>query len=206
MFCCGACPSWAQRSVIDPGTLIVDGDAGISGHSASGLKARSLSLSPRLGVFVIRRLAVSAVLTSRYSSTDQDVGVTLGLGESVLTRAHASSTTWGVGPEVTYYFASVGSRTHLYGAFHSWFSWQSRSTRIEIPDRGVQESESSSEAINVSPRVGVLFLLVPNIGLNGSLYVTRSWDTRKLSSPLVDEATEAATSYGVAVGVSAFIR
>jgi hypothetical protein len=102
--------------------------------------------------------------------------------------------------------ASIGSRTHLYGAFHSWYSWQSGSSRIEIPEVGTQEGTSSLEAINVSPRVGILFLLVPNVGLNGSLYVTRSWHTRKWSSQLVDEETESATDYGFTVGVSAFLR
>ncbi len=80
----------AQHEVIDKGTLLIGGSAGISGFHRDGdpVSRFSISVAPRLGAFVLRGLAVWSSIsfghTSQAPSTANSVGIVS--GGSVLLR------------------------------------------------------------------------------------------------------------------------
>jgi hypothetical protein len=136
-----------------------------------------MDVNPRLGLFVIRGLAINANLQLGYVS-----------GGSY------SSWRWGIGPGVTYYFGGPTSRVYpfltgrtLFVRTHS--TWSEGDIRAATTD------------VAWLAGGGVVLMLVKHVGLSAELFYQRSKHTLDSDT---SEPVEAQW-YGLRIGVAAFL-
>jgi hypothetical protein len=172
----------AQHEVIDKGTLLIGGSASVSGLHQDGNESNtfSISLGPMVGAFVARGLAVWG--TALFSHTSASV---------------SSVDTWGLGPGMAYYFPRVLGRAYPFVGIESLFSWGSGHIAS-----GSESLDYHSTLIRLRPSAGLLFMLIPHVGIEGELYLLRSWTTRDPDTVPVGRNT---TQYGFSAGVTAFV-
>jgi hypothetical protein len=141
----------------------------------------TFQLNPQIAWFVIPGLAVSANLLLSRSSGDP-----------------LSSTQWGIGPGLSYYF-DLGSRTvYPFVSGQTLFSWGELET--DLPPTGVTTLEITNRRWVVSG--GALLMLARHVGVTGELFYQRA----SVSSTFGGEENEdRAEMYGLRWGIAAFV-
>ncbi len=164
----------AQSYPTDRGSLLLGGGAGFSSSGSSvdgeeqGNRSTYLSLSPNVQYFVVPGLAVGGSLSvSRQSNGD------------------ASITSYGIGPEVSYYFGK-GER--------SLYPFVSAGVRY-FRNNGSDDFSTSSLGYGAS--TGAVFMFNRSVGLRTSLYYN--------ANQFEVEDTEIDNDqFGVGIGFTAF--
>ena len=95
--------AFSQNSPIDKGSRIVGGGFSVVSIDRGPYKTMDLTINPSIGVFTRKRLLLGAsLLFERYSANDY------------------SSTTYGFGPDIRYYFDPDKTRTKVKGAYYPY--------------------------------------------------------------------------------------
>jgi len=181
----------AQQETIDKGSVLVGGTAGISSHREDGddVSRVSISFSPTVGVFLVRGLAVSGALSFGYASD-----------------RFTSLTSWGIGPGVTYYFARIMGRAYPFVRMQASFARSSSHASSALRGTTVNV-DATTNAVEVRPGAGLVLMLIPHVGVQGELYLSRSWTTFDTEgtnlTPSLGDVN--ATAYGFSAGVAAFV-
>ena len=160
---CGAVSmAEAQTHAVDRGSLLIAGSAGFSSSGSDGSDERTtqILLQPRLQYFIVPGLALGGQFLIRRISDDDD-----------------SSTTVGVGPEMSYYFGAA-------------------TTKLAYPflSAGLQIYEGDTDAFGFGGSAGLLIMLAEAVGLETALYY-REMDYDDFGTDV----------FGLSVGISAFI-
>jgi hypothetical protein len=176
----------AQSSPIHRHSIQIGGSARLT-HTRDIGNDRSwtiLELTPRIGYFIARGLAVSGNL--RFERTFESAEHLTG---------------WGIGPGLTYYF-DVHSR-HLYPfiSARTLFTWDKISGAQ--PD-GTNSWKSTNRVWLVSG--GGLFMLGQHVGITGEIfYQHERFSTEAFIFNGVSEQVNSSETYGLQWGVAAFI-
>ena len=163
----------AQAPALEKGSYALGGSAGFNIESSgSGDNALTIAAIPRVEYFLVDGLALGG-----------HVGV------SRFARGDDSSTSFHLGPIVSYYFVQDG-RAHpfvraLASYVHSNFSFS--------------VGDGSSDSLALTGAVGLLYMLSDAVGVDAQLFVRR----RSLESSFGAEAE--ATQGGMEIGFSAFV-
>ena len=64
--------------------------------------------------------------------------------------------------------------------------------------------DNQTTFIRLRPSAGLVFMLIPHIGIEGELYLSRSWTTRDPDT-ILGAAQRNTTQYGFSAGVVAFV-
>jgi len=176
LLCAGAARAQQPAHALDRGSMQLSGAASFTSQADENDDERTtvISLNPRARWFLAPGLAVGAdVLLGRQS------------------RGEASSTTYGIGPAVTYYFGAGSGRASMHPYITGSVDW----SRIRF-ESGPGESEATSTSF--SGGAGLIFFVSDAVGITSELFY------RKLS---VDNGTSERTgdTYGLQLGVAAFI-
>jgi hypothetical protein len=156
----------AQEHATDRGSSILGGSAGLSSQKAGmGSRSTYMHLNPSVQYFVQPGLAVGGTLSLARSSYDG-----------------ASSTIYGAGPQVSYYFSNGEQALRPYLSGRTIYS-------------GV--SGGGDGVLTYGGNVGVLYLFTRSVGLDASVFYN-AWSARG-SGP-----SARADAMGLAVGFSAF--
>lgn len=152
----------AQSYAIDKGSLMIGGTAGFSSTGGDGSDDRftQIFLNPSLQYFVTRGLAFGGDVTLQHFS-----------------QGDSESTTYGVGPAVSYFFG--GNERPVY-------PYLSGSVQLL---RGNGET-----SVGYSASAGAILMLMDAVGLDGSIYYHISED---------DDISR--NTFGLAVGIAAFV-
>ncbi len=178
-----AVPLHAQGSPTQKGSLQLAGTAGWSHTKQTSTNAtlNELQVSPRVGYFVVRGLALSGNLLFGRISTEG-----------------GALTQWGVGPELAYYPGIHSSTVYPFVSARTLFIW----------NRNHTSSQSSSPTLKSSNGQwslsgGALFMVGQHVGITGELYYRHE----RISSenPGFPDNTSRLNTYGVQWGVAAFV-
>jgi hypothetical protein len=172
-------PCLAQTHAVDRGAWQLGGSVRITGFRDIGNDTRSfvLDLNPRVGYFILPGLAVTANLQLARASND---------------NGHTS--TYGVGPGVTYYFGG-GPRRFL--PFLSGRTLWVQST--SYADAG---GSASLETWDWLVSGGALFLVAKNVGVTGEVFYSHSHVTFDGIGPAQSNSSE---EYGTQLGVAVYL-
>jgi outer membrane protein len=102
-----------------------------------------------------------------------------------------TGTSYGIGPAATYYFVRGDD-------LHPFVTGSVRYGRSRV--EGLAGADIESDELGFRAAAGILFLLSESVGIDAGLYFDR---VRNESGPLATETN--VTSFGLAVGVSAFV-
>jgi len=169
----------AQNGATDRGSILVAGSGSITWWKASTSDNRRFTadLNPRIGFFIIDGPAVNANLQYVRQSVES-----------------GTSSRWGVGPGLTYYFCSPERRVHPFLTARSLFSW-SHSTWDS--NRAVGKNHDLYWLAGGC----VIVMLVRYVGLSTEVFYQWSeHDYAPDRSPPISEQL-----YGVRFGVAAFL-
>lgn len=176
-----ALPLAAQSYATDQGSYRVGGDASFSssGFDTNGSdfdeRVTAIQIRPALQYFFIPGLALGGNLTLAYTSLDDD-----------------SEWVYGIGPAATYYFGRGERSAYPYLGAALQFLW-------ENPDSdGPDEDEDDPVTTGYRGAAGVLFMLASAVGVSAELYYEKV--ERDVGN--FEFGTD---SYGLAVGISAFV-
>ena len=160
-----AAPAGAQSYAVDRGSLLVGGSGGFSSTGTEqdeDDRTTQLSIRPSVEYFVAPGLSLGGELQySRFSNGGD------------------ASTTFGVGPAMSYYF---GGRSR-------------RSVYPFVSVGGAYSRSGGTTGLGFDASVGALAMLADAVGVNGSLYYQNRF---------YEEFSDN-NSFGLAVGISAFV-
>lgn len=153
----------AQSYAIDKGSLMIGGTAGFSSTGGDGSDDRltQIFINPSLQYFVTRGLAFGGDVAVQHFS-----------------QGDGGSTTYGVGPAVTYFFG--GDERPVY-------PYLSGSVQLL---RGHDDETS----VGYGASAGAIMMLMDAVGLDGSIYYQTTED---------DDFSR--NTFGLAVGIAAFV-
>ena len=174
-------PLCAQGSPTGKGSWIISGNAGLSSQKVDGADATttSINIAPSGLYFVSPGVAVGGTVSFGY-----------------LTNPSVSSTSFGVGPTIRYYFGDRTGKTLPFVSARVAPTWTSND-----PKNSTSESTTST-GLEVEGTIGFTHLLVPHVGITGEAYYTYldfSSDRGSL------HATQSASAFGLRFGVTAFV-
>jgi hypothetical protein len=174
-----ALPCTAQSYATDRGAVVIGGNARISKFRDIGNDASTflVELNPRVGYFVAPGLLLSANL--QYAHYSQDLG---------------SSSQYGIGPGVTYYFRHRKTKLNPYLSARSLYVHQSYH-----PD-GFTSSSAHSFTWLVSAG-GALFV-ARTVGLTGEAFYTHNRFSTNIAGTTQSNSSE---EFGTLFGVSVYL-
>jgi hypothetical protein len=164
----------AQVPALNTGSILISGQASFVVQDVEGSddNATTLAILPSLQFFVMPGLAIGGELRFLHSSFDD-----------------RSSTSYGIGPAVSYYFVRDGNaHPFLRGSVR----YEHSSTDIS-PGGDVE-----SDQLGLRASAGLLFLLSDAVGVDAALFYDRS--SRDAGNGDLD-----INAFGLAVGISAFL-
>ena len=171
----------AQSYAMDRGVWTVGGSASLT-HYASGLGngTTSISLFPSVGYFFLPGFLVAATLQYAHSSGSEFA---------------PTSTAFGAGPRLAYYFGSGSARIHPYLAAAAF---------IGSERQRIQGSTSSVGVWSWRGAGGIALLLARNVAVTGEAFYGQT------RSDVPDAATgrissRASASFGLSFGLSLFL-
>ena len=165
-----------QTHATDRGSILVGGQASFNSSKSDSdgresPRFNSLSLAPRALLFVTPGFALGGQVLFGYSSSDDN-----------------STTAWGIGPEVAYYFGGAGRTTHPY--LTASFQYV----------RSSDDDDNTQTGRTYGGGAGLLFLISSSVGIDAQAYIRRS------DSSFSEIATDfEQTAFGLAFGISAFV-
>ena len=188
----------AQDSPVQRGSIQLGGTAAFTRARDIGNDNGwvTLELQPRLGYFVVKGLAVSANLRYRVIWNDDQATV-----------RDQRFTDWGIGPGLTYFFATksprvfpfISGRTLFVRSFHTADLYSSPGD--ETPS--VPDNETRTRTRNWQGSAGIMYMAVKHVGLTGEIFYQRSKVTVGVDTP--NESANEAELYGVQWGIAAFV-
>ncbi|MBW3553977.1 MAG: hypothetical protein KY466_10725 [Gemmatimonadetes bacterium] len=163
----------AQTPALEKGSYALGGSAGFSiEDSGSGDNVLTIAAIPRVDYFLVDGLALGGHVGIRRFARGDD-----------------SSTSFHLGPVVSYYFVQDG-RAHPFVRALASYVHSTFSTAV---------SDGSSDSMALTGAVGLLYMLSDAVGVDAQLFVRRqSWE-----SSFGGEA--ASTEGGLQIGFSAFV-
>lgn len=169
----------AQSHATDRGVWLLDGNASLVHNSTSGSSSGStgLRISGAAGYFLIPGVAVSANLQFAHS-----------------TSSGSSSTLYGVGPGLAYYFGRGARKAHPFLAVSALYGHQTLSSS--------STSTATLHSIAWVGSGGLVFLLARNVGVTGEAYYTQSHFT---SSYRGTSSASTQKEYGTRFGLAIFL-
>jgi hypothetical protein len=183
----------AQSSPVDKGSMIVGGSAYFMSHSGDlyedgeGNGITSIYFQPEIGYFMAPNIMIGGFLL--YNSTSQD-------------KYKVSS--FGIGPQVGYYFNMDKGRTEIKGSVYPYikgFLSYAKTTEDEGDDEDYKYSMTSFGA-----RGGIMYMLSEAVAVDFGLQY--SSNTCKQTDPEVPEGmddSESGSSLMIGAGITAFI-
>lgn len=152
----------AQSYAIDHGSIMIGGTAGFSSSGSDGSDDRltQIFINPSVQYFVTRGLAFGGDVTLRHFS-----------------QGDSESTTYGVGPAVTYFFG--GDERPVY-------PYLSGSVQVL--------GGESTSSLGYGASAGAIVMLMDAVGLDGSIYYQK-----------LDGDDFSSDTFGLAVGIAAFV-
>ena len=174
-------PGLAQGSPVGKGSWIISGSAGASSQKVDGVdgSVTSISLAPSALYFVSPGVAIGGQVSLGYFSSPQ-----------------ASSTSFGIGPSIRYYFGDKAAKTLPFVSATVMPIWQSTD-----PKNSTVASTSSTN-LEVEGTIGFTHLLVPHVGITGEAYYAHQSFSSDRGSLHIDEDSYA---IGVRFGITAFV-
>lgn len=164
----------AQQHALDRGSVQLAGSAGFTSSEVEGDDERTstLFLSPRVRYFFLSGLAIGADVSATRTS-----------------RGDLSSSAYGIGPAVTYYFGAAATRVHPYVSANALFM----RTNVDSPfiDR-------SADRRTFSVAGGVLAMLSPAVGITTELFY-------RIEEAGNETLSRDGNAFGVQLGVAAFV-
>ena len=183
----------AQQSPVQKGSIQVSGTASLTHERDIGNDVgwTSLELSPRVGYFVARGLAINWNLHFR-RIWFQD--------EETITNQRALE--WGIGPGLTYYF-STRSR-HLYPFLSARTLFTRSTSHATVTNAGQQERTNGRSTNNVwLVSAGALYMVGTHVGLTSELFYQHEYFTARYG--ISPGSGNSAEMYGLQWGIAAFI-
>lgn len=177
-----AAPVAAQSAVgpTERGSVMLAGSASLSRSDIEGNKTTSISLQPNVLYFVANRVAIGGQLGVGYSD-----------------RENGETTAWTLGPAARLYFGGSGSKTLPYLGVAVLFG--SASTETDEPIA----SESDASLWGIEGVAGLTFMVSRQVGIAAELFVNR--DENEFDTGTSATVTTTATSFGLRVGIAAFV-
>lgn len=174
-------PVLAQGSPVGKGSWIISGSAGISSQKVDGADGSItvVNLAPSALYFVAPGLAIGGAVSFGYFTTPQ-----------------SSSTSFGVGPSIRYYFADKAAKTLPFVSATVAPTWQSSDPK------GSTVPSTSSNNLSVEGTIGFTHLLVPHVGITGEAYYNHLSLNSDRGTLHVDQS---AYTIGVRFGLTAFV-
>jgi len=172
--------AYAQAYATDKGSITLGGTASFTSSRAeiedvSAPRVTSLTLAPRALFFLAPGLAVGGEAALGHIAAD---------GES--------TTTYGLGPAVTYYFGRQQ---------RSWYPFVAGSVHFTHVSG---DRQLGSDFRDLRASAGLLFLLSGSVGINSELFVSTSHTTFE-SPATLEELSSDTRAFGLAIGIAAFI-
>lgn len=170
----------AQGYATDKGSISLGGTAGFSSSKTdvggtSSPRITVLSIAPRALFFVAPGLAVGGEASFGRVSSEGD-----------------ATTQYGLGPAINYYFAHED---------RAWYPFVGASARFSHVSG---DGQLGSDFRDLRASAGLLFLLSRSVGVNSEFFVSRMHTT--FESPVtLEELDSNTTSFGLAIGIAAFI-
>lgn len=163
--------AFAQPAALSGGSVLLGGQASFSVDSDSETdeNATSLTLLPSVQYFVSPGLALGGTLRLTHTSEDD-----------------FSSTSYGAGPAISYYFVQDGG-------VHPFVRASVQALRFSS---GVDTNESDTNIFGFGGAAGILFLLTDGVGIDAAFYYDRL--------EYGGDSDFNTSSLGLALGVSAF--
>lgn len=175
----------AQSSALDRGSILVGGTAGFVSTGGDDEESRHTSLTVRPGVryFLIPRLALGGEVLIAYSAAEApaDAGPTAG--------EEFTSSTFGVGPAVDYYFGDLDADLHPFVSGTAFLSWNRNSFAGE---------DARARGTVLRGAAGLLYLFSDQVGLNSALFY--EWANQD-----VEDRSFEQNRFGLSFGISAFV-
>ncbi|MFN2601378.1 MAG: hypothetical protein ABR582_01335 [Gemmatimonadaceae bacterium] len=183
----------AQQSPIQKGSIQVAGTASLTHERDIGNDVgwTSFELSPRVGYFVVRGLAVNWNLHFRRVWFED---------EETITNQRALE--WGIGPGLTYY-VSTRSR-HFYPFLSARTLFTRSALHATVTNAGQEERTNGSSTNNVwLVSGGALYMVGTHVGVTSELFYEHEYFTSRYGiSPGNGNSSE---MYGLQWGIAAFI-
>ena len=174
-------PLLAQGSPTGKGSWIISGSAGASSQKVDGVDGTttSISLAPSGLYFVSPGLALGGAVSFGY-----------------FTSSLASSTAFGIGPSIRYYF---GDRT---GKTLPFVSATVAPTWTTTDPKNSTTANTTTNGLEVEGTIGFTHLLVPHVGITGEAYYSHMNFGSDRGSVHV---TQNSYAVGVRFGITAFV-
>lgn len=172
----------AQSYAVDKGSVLIGGDVNITGSGLFGPDAARIwqvQFNPNAQYFVAPGLAVGGNLRLNYVSNSE----------------YYRSSSYGVGPTVSYYFGQ--SERKLYPYMSAGIGLIRLTTR-SVASIGGDSMETKSTTLGADMSGGLLFMLTRGVGLSGELFYNAQNFSGKIDG--VDQNT-----FGFRIGISAFV-
>ena len=183
----------AQQLPIQKGSIQVAGTASLTHERDIGNDVgwTSLELSPRVGYFVARGLAVNWNLHFRRTWFADEPTIT-----------NQRSLEWGIGPGLTYYFSTRAR--HLFPFVSARTLFTRSSIHATVTNAGREELTSGRSTNNVwLVSAGALYMVGTHVGVTSELFYQHEYFTARYGiSPGSGNSSE---MYGLQWGIAAFI-
>jgi hypothetical protein len=170
-------PVFAQ---LEKGNILLGGNAGFSATSTTTSKSSSskssisYNLSPNLGYFVAKGLAVGAVLSYDHNNSSY-----ANASSTVQKDIHSNNYTFSVGPGLQYYYQIQEKLAIQIQTSYTWGK-TSGTDGVYIPEIFVDPNASNNQQILVLQTIknntttfsvgpGLTYFLSPHVGLQGNL-------------------------------------
>jgi hypothetical protein len=167
-----ATPAPAQTYAIDRGVWLLSASASLNHLSDGG--GTNFGIGGTVGYFVAPRFALKAALQLSHASSHG-----------------SSSTAYGVGPGVAYYFGRPASQIHPYLSFSSLYTHQANRDFLTWTGSG-----------------GLALMMVRNVAAIGEAYFTqaRSQVPRiDVNTGMIVKSTSTTEQYGIRFGLAIFL-
>jgi hypothetical protein len=173
----------AQSYAVDRGSVLIDGQASFTstGAEVNGEEAddrvTQLSISPSLQYFLLPGLAVGGEIRFSRRSDEDD-----------------TSWAYGIGPAVTYYFGAAADRY--------WYPYLGATFQLIREERNRDEGPDPADITTRGYKgaAGAVFMISRSVGFNVELFY------QVFEQELEDSDAEfEANTYGLAIGISAFV-
>ena len=177
---CLPIPASAQTYAMDRGVWVVGGSASVSHFDASGFDGGStgISIYPDVGYFFVPGLLVLANVEYAHSS------------------GGGTSTRYGAGPGLTYYFIKGPAKVHPYLAASVFFGH----TQFEVPAASYMNYSESYNSWYTSG--GGALLLARNVAVTGEAYYGQ---VHYGTGGVVGAASSTTMQYGIRFGLAVYI-
>ena len=156
----------------------------------------TLELTPRVGLFVMRGLAVNLNVRHRQIWFDD---------QATVREQHFNE--WGIGPGLTYYVTTKSPRLFPFISGRTLFVRSVNETDLyvsaDLPEPTVNDRKARTRTTNWQVSGGVMYMLVKHVGLTSEVFYQRTRTTIQPDTP--EEATNSAKLYGIQWGLAAFI-